>query len=61
MIHAEVAVFVSLLGVALVSMVPYALGPGRAGISPDGSARKGSPKADCTVMRPSANAEASVA
>lgn len=42
MMHAEVAVFVSLLGAALVSMVPYALGPGRAGISPDGSARKGS-------------------
>jgi CDP-diacylglycerol--glycerol-3-phosphate 3-phosphatidyltransferase len=42
MMHVEVAVFLSLLGVALVSMVPYALGPGRAGVSPDGSARKGS-------------------
>jgi len=40
--HAEVAVFVSLLGAALVSMVPYALGPGRTGVSPDGSAQKGS-------------------
>jgi CDP-diacylglycerol--glycerol-3-phosphate 3-phosphatidyltransferase len=42
MMHAEVAVFVSLLGAAVVSMVPYALGPGRSGVSPDGSARKGS-------------------
>jgi CDP-diacylglycerol--glycerol-3-phosphate 3-phosphatidyltransferase len=38
----EVLVFVTLLGAALVSMVPYALGPARAGVSPDGSARKGS-------------------
>lgn len=38
----EVVLFFSLLTLALVSMVPYALGPARAGWSPDGSARKGS-------------------
>ncbi len=38
----EVTVFFALLGTALVSMVAYALGPGHAGVSPDGSASKGS-------------------
>lgn len=38
----ELVLFFSLLSLALVSMVPYALGPARAGVRPDGSARKGS-------------------
>ncbi len=38
----EVTLFISLLGLALASMVPYALGPARAGVRPDGSVRKGS-------------------